>query len=142
MLSNEMEKNEMTQNYTLLADNDGRHSVVLGHDDTVHLVWDDLTVRLCPLEFMQLEQLLEEGVVDLELEKISDGRFYLQQPQLCQYRLALGQLELKMDLPDFLKLVKLTYKAVRHQSFCQLMCRYRQVCTANRKDEGEDVVLH
>ena len=133
----------MTQDYTLLADRgDDSRLVVLGHDGTVHLVWDDVTVRLCPLEFFQLEQLLEEGVVDLELEKISDGRFCLQQPQLCQYRLGLGQLELNMDLPDFLKLVWLTYKAARHQSFCQLMCRYRHMCTANFKDKGEDVVLH
>lgn len=137
----------MIQDYTLLANSGDRcddyRKVVLGHDGTVHLVWDDLTVRLCPPEFFQLEQLLEEGVVELELEKISDGRFCLQQPQLCQYRLSLGQLELNMDLPDFLKLVKLTYKAARHQIFCQLMCRYREVCPTNfNNDEGEDVVLH
>ena len=108
-------------NNVLLAGSGPNRSVMLDHRGVVHLIWDEVSIRLRPSEFMRVERLLEAGVVELELTKISDGRFFLTQPELGEYRLGLSQIELGLSLKDFLDLVKLAYTAAR-----QLNCDFDQ----------------
>lgn len=103
----------MLQDYTLLAHSGDKRSVQLRNDGAVHLVWDEVTVRLFPFEFRQIERLLEVGVVELDLTAIRDGCFCLKQPHLGKYLLSLGQLELGLSLQDFLELAKITYTAAQ-----------------------------
>jgi len=98
-------------NDVLLASDETCRSVVLDPGGTVQLTWDEFNVRLRPSEFLQVERLLEEGVVELELTMISNGRFCLKQPELGEYRLCLGAIELSLPLQDFLDLVRLVYTA-------------------------------
>ncbi len=106
----------MDQDDTVVIQSSADRSIRLKDDGTVQLVWDGLSVLLRLAEFMQLEWLLEVGVVELELTKVSDGSFYLEQVQPGKYRLGLGQLELDLQLIDFLDLVKLAYTAARKLS--------------------------
>lgn len=98
-------------NHVLLASSGADRSVMLDPGGTVQLTWDELSVRLRSSEFLQVERLLEEGVVELELTMISDGRFCLKQPELGEYRLGLGQIELNLPLQDFLDLARFVYTA-------------------------------
>lgn len=129
------EKLMCSTNNILLASSGAYRSVGLDPGGTVQLTWDELSVRLRPSEFLQVERLLEIGVVELELTMISDGHFCLEQPELGEYRLSLGSLELSLPLKDFLDLVSLFYTAARqlNHNFDQPVWRWAETTIFDSK---------
>lgn len=105
----------MIEPSTLLA-KAGHRRRVEQRQQTLFLIWDGTCICLEPGAFACLNRLLASGVLELELTRLYEGDYCLEQHRIGHFKLYLESCCLALSLLDFLSLVQLVRLAYRRLS--------------------------
>ena len=103
----------MCQQITTLATNDEARQIWCCEHGTIHINWEQVTVRLRPNDFRRMVRLLEEGATELNFNKICDGNLILVPQENGCHQVWCGNVMLLLDALAFLQLVQLARAAAR-----------------------------
>ena len=124
----------MCQQATILATSDDSRQIWRCEHGTVHLNWEQVTVRLRSNDFRRMVRLLEEGVTELNFNKICDGNLVLVPQENGYHQLWCGNMMLLLDSLAFLQLVQLVRAAAEQLDKPGLKSRRLWPVTKNNKD--------
>ena len=101
----------MCQQATTLAVHGNSRQIWRCEHGTIHLNWEQATLRLHPNDFRRAVRLLEEGVTELGFNKVSEGNCMVVPQENGFYQFWYGNVMLILDSLAFFQLVDLVRAA-------------------------------
>jgi hypothetical protein len=125
----------MCQQATTLAANGDARQIWRCEHGTIHLNWEQVTVRLRPNDFRRMVRLLEEGVTELNFNKLCDGSLILVPQENGYHQFWCGNIMLLLDALAFLQLVQLARAAAQQLDELGLNGQHLRLLGKNSGDE-------
>ncbi|MCB0211839.1 MAG: hypothetical protein KDJ52_21040 [Anaerolineae bacterium] len=103
----------MDQKITVVAEYSDRRQICWTASGFISLLWDEITLTIPPVDFNRMVNVLEEGVFEVNLCRISCGQCWLMQARPGCFYLGVKNIGFDLSLSEFLNLVRLVREAAR-----------------------------
>ncbi|MCB0191831.1 MAG: hypothetical protein KDJ65_07805 [Anaerolineae bacterium] len=108
----------MDQTATVVAEYSAHRQICWTASGQIYLLWDDITLTIPPVDFNRMVNVLEEGVFEVNLCRISCGQCWLMQAEPGCFYLGIKNIGFNLSLLEFLNLVRLVREAARQLKAC------------------------